>query len=141
MITARSALVSQTAEYALRAVVYMASAPERSLTAQQIAQATGVPTGYLAKVLQGLGRAGLLHSQRGLGGGFVLARSPSSMSMWDVVQAIDPIRRIDHCPGRLESHRFGLCALHRQLDDALAGIQRTFTTCKISRLIDRVHRA
>lgn len=129
-------MISQTTEYALRAVVWLASHRDTPLTAQQIAEATRVPAGYLAKVLQGLSRAGLLRSQRGLGGGFALARSPEELSVWEVVQAVDPIRRITECPLGFEAHGAELCALHQKLDDAIAQIQETFETCPISALID-----
>jgi Rrf2 family transcriptional regulator, nitric oxide-sensitive transcriptional repressor len=132
-------VLSQTTEYALRAVVWLAANPEKPLTAQQIAEATRVPAGYLAKVLQGLSRAGLMHSQRGLGGGFSLARSPNSLTMWEVVQAVDPLRRITSCPLGFEAHTDELCHLHRQLDDAIAGIEKAFSACKISKLIDTNH--
>lgn len=52
-------MTSQTAEYALRAVVWLASQPERALNTRQISAATQVPAGYLSKVLQALARAGL----------------------------------------------------------------------------------
>ncbi len=128
-------MISQTTEYALRAVVWLAANPDKPLTAQQIAEATRVPAGYLAKVLQGLSRAGLLHSQRGLGGGFTLARSPNQLTMWEVVQAVDPLRRIRECPLGFESHET-LCPLHEQLESAIAAIEKMFTACKISKLID-----
>lgn len=129
-------MISQTTEYALRAVVWLAANPEKPLTAQQIAEATRVPAGYLAKVLQGLSRAGLLHSQRGLGGGFTLARQPSDLTMWEVVQAVDPLKRITECPLGFEAHGHELCPLHKHLDKAIAGIENAFTTCRISDLID-----
>lgn len=129
-------MISQTTEYALRAVVWLAANPEKPLTAQQIAEATRVPAGYLAKVLQGLSRAGLLHSQRGLGGGFSLARSPESLTMWEVVQAVDPIKRIFKCPLGFEAHGDELCPLHKRLDNAIAAIERDFTACTVSKLID-----
>ncbi len=135
-------MISQTTEYALRAVVWLASNRDHSLTAQQIADATRVPAGYLAKVLQGLSRAGLLRSQRGLGGGFTLARPPAELSMWDVVQAVDPINRIVECPLGFELHGDKLCALHEQLDKAIAHLERHFRRCSIATLIDeRCHSA
>lgn len=129
-------MISQTTEYALRAVVWLASHPDRPLTAQQIAEATRVPAGYLAKVLQGLSRAGLLRSQRGLGGGFTLARSSSDLSVWEVVQAVDPIRRITACPLGFEAHGARLCALHQELDDAIARLEKHFSRTSIASLID-----
>jgi Rrf2 family protein len=128
-------VISQTTEYALRAVVWLACHPDRALTAAQIAGATRVPAGYLAKVLQGLSRAGLLHSQRGLGGGFTLAHPASSLSIWEVVQAVDPIRRIRECPLGLEEHNHRLCALHQELDDAIARTEKQFTKCTIASLV------
>ena len=128
-------MISQTTEYALRAVVWLAAQPDRPLTAQQIAQATRVPAGYLAKVLQGLSRAGLLHSQRGLGGGFTLARSASDLSIWQVIQAVDPMKRIKDCPLGFEAHADHLCALHQELDDAIARIEKQFSRCSIASLI------
>ncbi|MFH1746801.1 MAG: Rrf2 family transcriptional regulator [Planctomycetota bacterium] len=128
-------MISQTTEYALRAVVWLAHHPDQSLTAHEIAEATHVPAGYLAKVLQGLSRAGLLRSQRGLGGGFSLARPPADLSMWEVIQAVDPIRRITACPLGIETHGKKLCALHQQLDDAVVNIESQFSHCSIAALI------
>ena len=133
-------MISQTAEYALRAVVWLAANPDKPLTAQQIAEATRVPAGYLAKVLQGLSRARLLHSQRGLGGGFTLARPASSLTMWEVLQAVDPLNHITQCPLGIEAHGDGLCPLHRQIDAAITGVEKAFSACKISKLIDSTHR-
>jgi len=129
-------MISQTTEYALRAVVWLASHPDRSLTAHQIAEATRVPAGYLAKILQGLSRAGLLSSQRGLGGGFRLARPADRLSIWQVVQAVDPISRITTCPMGFELHAGRLCALHQRLDEAIARLEKHFSRCTIASLID-----
>jgi len=129
-------MISQTTEYALRAVVWLASHPDRSLTAHQIAEATRVPAGYLAKILQGLSRAGLLSSQRGLGGGFRLARPADRLSIWQVVQAVDPISRITTCPMGFELHAGRLCALHQRMDEAIARLEKHFSRCTIASLID-----
>ena len=67
-------MISRTAEYALRAVVVLGLNPVGLRTTQQIALQTRVPSGYLAKVLQALSRGGLVVSQRGQNGGFVLSR-------------------------------------------------------------------
>ncbi|QGJ70050.1 HTH-type transcriptional regulator IscR [Planctomycetales bacterium 10988] len=88
-------MISQTTEYALRAVVYLAGQRGASCTTQQIAAATQVPSGYLSKVLQGLSRAGLVDAQRGLRGGFRLLNSPTELTMLDVMNAIDPFRKTD----------------------------------------------
>jgi Rrf2 family protein len=119
-------VLSRTIEYALRAAVWLASRPDTAQTTRQVAAATKVPTGYLSKVLQLLAEAGLVNSQRGLGGGFVLARPAGKITVLDVMNAVDPIERIHSCPLKLKAHERGLCLLHRKLDDALALIETTF---------------
>ncbi len=125
-------MISQTAEYALRAVVDLAYHHGKSRTTKQIATATKVPTGYLAKVLQDLNRQGIVESQRGLHGGMTLSRRPESITVFDVFQAVDPLRRIRSCPLGLAAHASQLCLLHQKLDDALATVERAFRSTTIA---------
>jgi Rrf2 family protein len=127
-------MISQTAEYALRAVVHLASRAGVAQTAQQIAEVTHVPPGYLSKVMQALSRAGLVHSQRGLHGGFTLAGSADGLTVFDVVQAVDPLRRIRKCPLGLKGH-LHLCPLHRRLDDALGMVEQALRASTIAELL------
>ena len=62
-------MISQTVEYALRAMVHLAREAPGARTTDQVARTTRVPRAYLSKVLQSLRRAGLVRSQRGIGGG------------------------------------------------------------------------
>ena len=89
-------------------------------TTQQIAEQTQVPSGYLSKVLQALGRAGVVEAQRGLYGGFVLARPLNELTILDVINAIDPLERIERCPLGLAEHGDRLCPLHRHIDQGIA---------------------
>ncbi|MCI0457984.1 MAG: Rrf2 family transcriptional regulator [Gemmataceae bacterium] len=128
-------MISQTLDYALRAVVYLADQGDEPRTVQQIAEVTRVPPAYLAKVMQGLSRAGLTHAQRGLHGGFTLLKEPGELTIWDVAEAVEPLRRIRECPLGLASHRARLCPLHKRLDDALALIERTFRETTIAEIL------
>src|SRR5690606_18982460 len=110
-------MISQTVEYALRAAVFLASESDAARTTGEIAQRTRVPPAYLSKVLQSLSRAGIVHSQRGIGGGFTLALDARKLTILEVVNAVDPIQRIRECPLGLESHGVRLCPLHRRLDN------------------------
>src|SRR3954449_13114835 len=97
-------MFSQTVEYALRAVVHLAyEAPEARTTAQ-IADATQVPRDYLAKILQGLAKKGIVVTQRGGGGGVSLVKDPADLTILDVVNAVEPIGRIITCPLGLKTH-------------------------------------
>ena len=128
-------MISQTTEYALRAIVHLAAGTEPQTT-QTIAAATKVSPGYLSKVLQILGRAGLVRSQRGLGGGFVLDADPATLTILDVVDAVDPIQRITHCPLKIEEHGTNLCPLHRQLDDAAHCVEQAFRNTTVLELLN-----
>ena len=128
-------LFSQTAEYALRAAVWLADTPQTPHTTQEIAKVTKVPAGYFSKVMQALGRSGLVKSQRGLGGGFLLTRSPEELSVLDIVNAVDPVQRIHTCPLNLKSHGKKLCPLHRKLDDAMAAMEEAFASTSLSDLV------
>ena len=79
-------MISQTTEYALRAVVFLASRPDRTaISAQDISEATKVPVGYLQKILRSLAKEKILTAQRGSGGGFALAKVATSIRVLDVL--------------------------------------------------------
>ncbi|HJQ81721.1 MAG TPA: Rrf2 family transcriptional regulator [Lacipirellulaceae bacterium] len=127
-------MISQTAEYALRATVYLADQDGPRTTAQ-IAKTTQVPAGYLAKVMQSLGRAGVVKSQRGLNGGFTLAHDSQKLSILAVVNAVDPIHRFPECPLGIPSHGRRLCPLHYRLDQAAAMVEQAFGQTMVSELL------
>jgi len=117
-------MLSQTAEYALRAAAYLASVTPEIKTAVAISEVVKIPVPYLSKVLQSLVKGGVVASQRGLHGGFTLARKPEEISILEVVDCVDSFRRIQRCPLGIPEH-LGLCPLHRRLDDTIASIQKT----------------
>jgi Rrf2 family protein len=127
-------MLSQTAEYALRAIVYLSDQPDKPVTGRQLASVAQVPPGYLLKVMQSLARAGLVDAQRGKNGGFTLTSPPDHITILDVVNAVDPLRRIRACPLGIPGHE-RLCPLHRRLDDALAHVERVFAETRISDLL------
>lgn len=124
-------MITQTAEYALRAVVYLAEQPVPRTTSE-IAEKTQSPAGYLSKVMQSLNKAGLVRSQRGLHGGFVLSIAADELTVLQVVNAVEPIRRFHECP--LGLHGINLCPLHRKLDDAAKSIEEAFGETTIADL-------
>lgn len=82
--------VSARADYAIRALVELAAAgPEASLRGDAIAGAQAIPTKYLENLLAELRRARLVTSQRGLRGGYRLARPARSITLADIIRAID----------------------------------------------------
>ena len=128
-------MLSQTTEYALRIVVQLASQGAEPVTIPELARTTRIPAGYLAKVLRQLARAGLVHSQRGPNGGSVLLRPPEELTVLDVVQAVDPLKRIEVCPLGLRGHGANLCPLHRRLDQAVATVETAFRNSSVADLL------
>jgi Rrf2 family protein len=134
-------MFSQTVEYALRAVVCLADQAPDGCTTDQIAEATKVPKAYLSKVLQGLSRAGIVHTQRGLGGGITLTKTPAELTMLEVVNAVEPIQRIKECPLGLASHGTNLCPLHRRLDAAYAQVEQAFGRTTLEEILSEPTRS
>jgi Rrf2 family protein len=116
-------MFSQTVEYGLRAAVALARQDGKSLTGREIAEFTQVPSRYVNKVFSYLIRADLVQGSRGVGGGYTLNVPADQISLLDVVNAIEPIRRITACPLQVPDHCDQLCPLHRQLDEAIARTQ------------------
>jgi Rrf2 family protein len=128
-------MLSQTVEYSLRAIVWLAGHPEEPQTTQQIAEATLVPAGYLAKVMQCLVKGGLVGAQRGKGGGFLLTRSAAEMSVLEIVNVVEPIQRIRKCPLGIAAHGSFLCPLHKRLDAAMEMVEQAFRESSIGDLL------
>lgn len=128
-------MFSQTVEYALRAVLFLAGQAPQPKTTDQIATATKVPKAYLSKVLQELVRGGVVHSQRGAGGGMTLLKLPEDLSILEVVNAVDPICRIQECPLQLASHGVNLCPLHKRMDAVLEQTESTFRNTTVAEIL------
>ncbi len=105
-------MFSQTVEYALRAVAFLAGEAPAARTTDPIAAATRVPKPYLSKVLQQLVREGVVQSQRGVGGGMSLVKAPAELTILEVVNAVEPIARIRQCPFGLRSASGGWSAVN-----------------------------
>jgi Rrf2 family protein len=131
-------MLSRTTEYALRAVTCLAgqAAGGKTLSsADEIAGITQVPRRYLHRVLQNLAAAGLVESRCGSRGGYVLARAADSITILDVVGAVEPVRRICRCPLNLPSHT-SLCPLHAEMDRAYAVMEQAFAKVTIADVLN-----
>ena len=128
-------MITQTSEYALRAIVFLADQDGVPKTTVQIAEATQVPAGYLAKVMQMLSRGNLVNSRRGLNGGFTLTRKADELTVLAVINTVDPIQRFHECPLGIKSHGTTLCPLHRRLDDAGKAAEDAFGDTTIEEMI------
>jgi len=82
--------ISQSSENAIRALTYLAqrAGPDFHLV-RDMARELDVPAPFLSKILQPFVGRGLLESQRGRGGGYRLARPPSAITLYDIVDALE----------------------------------------------------
>jgi Rrf2 family protein len=81
--------ISEAASIAMHTAVYLAVAPDRSVSTGEIAEALPVSRNHLSKVMQRLVKAGLVTSVRGPGGGFRLARPAGEIALLEVYSAIE----------------------------------------------------
>jgi len=91
-------MLSKSGIYAVSAIITLAERNDGSFVRTGVlAEKIGSPKNYLGKILQILTRSGILLSQKGLGGGFRLARNPSNISLLDIVKPIEHIDRWNGC--------------------------------------------
>jgi Rrf2 family protein len=81
--------ISARADYAVRALAELAARGSEAVTAESISRAQGVPLKFLLGILGELRRAGLVRSQRGPSGGYLLDRPPGDITIADVMRAVD----------------------------------------------------
>lgn len=80
--------LSKKAEYALRALVALAR-EKKSWSIQDLSSRENIPVKFLEQILLSLRHAGMLNSKRGVGGGYVLLKAPSEITIGDVLRCLD----------------------------------------------------
>jgi Rrf2 family protein len=95
-------IYSQSSKYAIRAFVNLAGLPEGQFAmVKNIAEEEQIPAHFLAKILQGIARKGLLKSSKGPTGGFCLNVPPKKLKLIDIVDAVDGLNNFTSCAGGL----------------------------------------
>jgi Rrf2 family protein len=128
--------LTKKADYALMAMKHLAeqSAPGAH-SAKDVADAFGIPPEALAKIMQRLAKAGLLHSQHGINGGYTLARAAHSISAFEVIQAIDGPLFITSCVTvRGECGQSERCNIREPLRKVNESIEAVLKRIKISHM-------
>jgi Rrf2 family nitric oxide-sensitive transcriptional repressor len=109
-------------DYGLRALMRMASAPERGFSTAELAEEFGISRNHLIKIVQRLVRGGIVTTRRGSGGGAVLARPADAIRLGDVVRLLEEGQALVECfaPGGGECPIDGRCGLKVRLRRAEA---------------------
>ena len=130
-------IVSKATGYGIRALAYLAKHPDNGLCGlQEIAEHEHIPPVYLRKVLGELRRHRMLHSVKGIHGGYALARPADTITLWDVFRVLEPDPYLDACilgcgPCDPESS----CALHedwQKVRSGLVGLMQTKTISEVA---------
>lgn len=130
-------LFSKTTGYGIRALVYLAKNESSKLCGlQEIAESENIPPAYLGKILGDLRKHHLLRSVKGIHGGYELAKSADSITIWDICQILEPID-CDKCILGLENCvNNSPCAMHDSwipLRDRFVDLLQTKTIAEIAR--------
>jgi Rrf2 family iron-sulfur cluster assembly transcriptional regulator len=130
-------LLSNSAEYALKAVLYIAAAPGHPVRAVEIAQALSLPRNYLSKILNSLSSGGILKSFRGRTGGFALARNPEEITLAEIVAKFDrlaasPPACLMGAGGCDERNK---CSAHLQWTNVQREVTSFFETTTVAQLL------
>ncbi len=132
-------ILSQTAVYALRAVIHLAESGERApVRVDDMAEALGVPRNYLSKILHTLARSRVLASTRGPGGGFRLAVPARELRLLDVVRHFDPIGEERTCLlGRATCSDAEPCAAHERWQATATELRSFFRNTTVDHVTRR----
>ena len=130
--------ISKKADYAIRGMVYLASqAPGRVVLVSEIARAMDVPPLFLAKIFQQFGKLGLVQSFRGSGGGFLLGRPPETITLCEIVEAVEgPIMPNRCVMSSGACSRDKVCTVHPVWKKVQANVRETLSAVTLKDLSD-----
>ena len=130
--------LTSATDYAMRAMIHIACLPENSVVLRsQIAEAQGIPSSFMAKILRRLVQARLLASSRGVNGGFSLARPSSEITMLDVVEAVIGEIFLNDCVIRPEScQRAPACSAHQVWEKARDQLRNTLRQTNFKQMLE-----
>lgn len=127
--------LSKRSDYALIALRHLATPLARSASARELAERFDIPLELLAKVLQKLVRAGLLTSQQGIRGGYVLARPAAEISVADIIVAVDGPLTVTACSDEDQTcDQYAKCNVRDPLWRLKDRIVHTLTTCTLAEI-------
>ena len=132
-------VITRATEYAVRTVIYLAKQPKNDIVLKKdICRTQEVTPAFLTKILQPLIKVGIVSSQRGVGGGFLLAKDPSEITMLDILQAEEGLLRLNHCLVDTDfCHRDGYCSAHEVWQEAQQKMADTLKGYTIAELVCR----
>ncbi len=91
-------IITRATEYAIRAILYMSRQPAGEIIFKKdICKAQDITPAFLTKILQPLIKDGIVGSQRGVGGGFYLAKPPAEITLLDIIKSQEGPVYLNQC--------------------------------------------
>jgi len=132
--------INQATDYGFRAVLFLAQQPNGEVVeAQTIANSQVVPMRFLLKIMPSLIKAGIVRSQRGVGGGYALARNPKDITLLNVVEAIEGPIYLNRClmdEDLCSKQGPPSCQVHQALADIQKRLSNDFDSYNFADLMD-----
>lgn len=129
--------LTQYSGYGLRALMYVGLKGEELSTIADIAEAHDISRNHLMKVVQQLAAEGFVYSRRGKNGGIRLARSPDSLTVGEVVRALEPNFGVADCMrSRKECLLVNVCRLRSKLTEASAAFLAVLDDVTLADLLE-----
>lgn len=129
-------LITRDTDYAIRALAFIVGSKEEVVSVTSLVKALKIPRPFLRKTLQQLTRKGILASQKGKGGGFILLRSPQKIYLLDLIRIFqgpvilnECVFRKKLCPNR------NTCPLKKKIDLIEDHVVNELSSIKVSDLI------
>ena len=133
--------LNQATDYAFRAILFLARQPVgKVVEAQAISTKEVIPMRFLLKIMPSLIKAGIVRSQRGVGGGYALTKEPGEITLLDVVEAIEGPVKINRC---LEDYNYcskkgaPTCPVHQALDSIQEKLTGELSSHNFGQLLEK----
>jgi Rrf2 family protein len=120
--------ITRAGEYGVLGLLNLARrVPGEVAMIDEVSSQERIPRSFLAKIFQNLAKAGLIRSNRGVGGGFVLLKKPSEITVLQVIEAIEGQIAFQRCMTETEECGHGgdgcaLCGLFEQAQDQVKDV-------------------
>lgn len=127
---------TKRADYGLMAIHYIAFRQEDgAVSTKRIAETFNIPHELLAKILQRLAKKGLIESQNGPKGGYILSETPGKITVGQVIRALEGPINIVNCLEDLDCPQFSRCNLRRPVQKIQASISHLLDTMTLAELM------
>ncbi|MCX7770654.1 MAG: Rrf2 family transcriptional regulator [Proteobacteria bacterium] len=129
--------ITNAAEYAIRAVLKMAMEPDRVYTATELFVDIEAPQKFLSKILQKLAQKKILSSTRGIKGGFKIKKPIDTLTLFDIIEAIDGPMALNKCLlDGFDCSREKYCPVHLIWEEAQLQLKKILTQKSIKDIVN-----